>query len=548
MSYASIATNQCISCNNLQDAVNNFLFLSVTSIPVSTKQVTKEEFETYILYQYTGIPEYPPYAVKTPNQLIVKGDINLYGDVTLIPNYGIYFTDIEEYSGLFSFPVTSTSTSQFYQSFGLSPNPWTFRVYLDGTMSSPSGNASVELLVNNVRVDGSNIPFTSGPQYVFLTMDVVYAPNDVTIRIIDDNIYPIPAELGNNPFSTGAINRGSGQYQLLGQAVATLSASAAKYGPLYRSTDYGATWEQTPSLPNYINGYWQSIAYSDDGKYALAAEIYGKLWLSSNYGDTWTNITGDIPPNLAARTMLNVAINGDGTYMLLVTGEETVYSTCGGPNTYAKNRLYLSTNSGGTWNEISMNGCSTTYPDYGYVSCDISSSGQYMQVGCAYGYHPIWYSSNYGATWSQSNTSTLQYGGAMSNMSMSSDGSTTVIAPKLPTALFYVTPSYLIKSTNYGAAYYDITGGLAPRKWNTAALYYAGGQYNAYATYLNPATGGNTNVSNVSNLDSVSIISGAGLRYWTFVVSSSDGQYVLAGTGSGVWRSSNSGNSWTQIV
>ena len=51
MSFASIADNQCVSCNNLQDATVNPPFYLVAypsnPIPVSTKQITKQEFEDF---------------------------------------------------------------------------------------------------------------------------------------------------------------------------------------------------------------------------------------------------------------------------------------------------------------------------------------------------------------------------------------------------------------------------------------------------------------------------------------------------------------------
>lgn len=71
MSWASIANNQCISFNNLQDAVTTNVFVIKAAIPVSLEQITKTDADTYV-YIDTA---YGPYAAKASNQLVVKSDL-----------------------------------------------------------------------------------------------------------------------------------------------------------------------------------------------------------------------------------------------------------------------------------------------------------------------------------------------------------------------------------------------------------------------------------------------------------------------------------------
>jgi len=71
MSWASIANNQCISFNNLQDAVTTSVFVLKAAIPVSLEQITKTDADTYV-YIDTA---YGPYAAKASNQLVVKSDL-----------------------------------------------------------------------------------------------------------------------------------------------------------------------------------------------------------------------------------------------------------------------------------------------------------------------------------------------------------------------------------------------------------------------------------------------------------------------------------------
>jgi hypothetical protein len=71
MSWASIASNQCVSFNNLQDAVTTGVFTLKNAIPVSLEQITKADAD-YHVYIDTA---YGPYASKASNQLIVKSNL-----------------------------------------------------------------------------------------------------------------------------------------------------------------------------------------------------------------------------------------------------------------------------------------------------------------------------------------------------------------------------------------------------------------------------------------------------------------------------------------
>lgn len=84
MSWAGTAANQCVSLNNLQDAVNNGVFTLKTSIPAGTKQITKSEANVYVQLDTS----YAPYASKTFNQLVVKS--NLQPCINLPYSYTLY--------------------------------------------------------------------------------------------------------------------------------------------------------------------------------------------------------------------------------------------------------------------------------------------------------------------------------------------------------------------------------------------------------------------------------------------------------------------------
>jgi hypothetical protein len=71
MSWISLASNQTVSFNNLQNAVNNGVFTAKTAIPVSNEQITKADANTYVNINTS----YGPYAAKASNQLVVKSDL-----------------------------------------------------------------------------------------------------------------------------------------------------------------------------------------------------------------------------------------------------------------------------------------------------------------------------------------------------------------------------------------------------------------------------------------------------------------------------------------
>jgi hypothetical protein len=85
MSWAGIAANQCVSRNNLQDAVTTGVFTLKNTIPAGTKQITKNEAEYYVNLNTA----YSPFAAKSNNQLVVKS--NLQACTNLPYSYTLYY-------------------------------------------------------------------------------------------------------------------------------------------------------------------------------------------------------------------------------------------------------------------------------------------------------------------------------------------------------------------------------------------------------------------------------------------------------------------------
>ena len=560
MSFNTLLPNQCVSFNNLQDACDQYLFLPNFSqpIPVSTEQITKQDFESLIFTTGSAFSQYPPYVNTAQNQLVIKENIALYGSASLIPNYGITFislsyTDFTYFSpvGLWTLPESSTQNVQYY-AVGITDllGPILY-VEVDGTSTSPSGYFSVVLSVNGNVYGAGNFFYTSGSQaaLIGLSSGSIYAPNNIELTIIDGQAVPInftfqEANGAGIPITAVSMNRGSGQYQMVatganGYAIGYLE------GSLYRSIDYGATWQKSVNNTLY---YWDRIAMSDTGEYMIAGSLNGPLMLSSNYGISFDNITTRIRGN-ATEYFEGIGISGNGQYIIVC------YET-GGGNAATK----ISNNYGapGSWSVVAPWSAGNQPKIQGIA---ISYDGQYMYLSyTANGLTGIvTRSTNYGANWQDINVGT-QF---VRDVSCSSDGSTVMVTGATQGYDgVYLTRGFMFKSTNYGASYTGIQSGDYLRNWARVGQIYthttASSPYPGYGTVMTffrdaggevtiPAetypVGGDTLGSVVD-----SSTTGMGHRVFTdCAVGGAGGVYRLLGSTTGLFRSVTGGGSWTQL-
>jgi hypothetical protein len=558
MSWNTLLPNQCISFNNLQDACNTGLFLFTQPIPVSTEQITKQNFEDYILVP-TSVSQYPPFVNKSQNQLVVKEDIALYGDATLVPNYGIsftgiYYTDFTYQSpvGLWSLPASSTQISQYYSDFGGLFYPYLY-IEVDGTSTSPSGFFSVTLSVNgNIVSDGTFIS-VSGPQaaIVYLNNEIIYAPNSIELTIIDGQATPINVNFqdqnGGIPITAVSASRGSGQYQMVATGSAGASGLGFLQGKLYRSIDYGATWQASSTNTLY---YWQRIAMSDTGEYMIASSLNGPLFLSTNYGASYTDITTRIRGN-ATEYFEGTGMSGNGQYIVVCYEEPngTGFST----------KISNNYGASGSWSLIEGVSKNPVYsePGQSVQGVAISNDGQFIYLSYTDYYNGVVYkSSNYGATWQTIYPGT-QY---VRDISCSSDGSTVVVTGAVSGyAGGYVSRGFMFKSTNYGASFTGIqTGNSYLRNWTRVGQLYTSTSPSGYGTvmtYAGDYAGQLTDPSETFPVGSDSLgsvilsnVTGMGLKVFTdCAVGGTDGPYRLLGSTTGLFRSTNGGGSWTQL-
>ena len=556
MSWNTLLPNQCISFNNLQDACNTGLFFYSQPIPVSNEQITKQDFEDYIIVP-TSVSQYPPFVNKSQNQLVVKDNIALYGGATLVPNYGIsftgiYYTDFTYQSpvGIWSLPASSTQTSQYYSEFGSLFYPYLY-IEVDGTSTSPSGFFSVTLSVNGSVISDGTFTYASGPQaaIVFINPQIIYAPNSIELTIIDGQATPINVTFqdqnGGIPITAVSASRGSGQYQMVATGSDGRNIGFLQ-GSLYRSIDYGATWQASSTNTLY---YWQRIAMSDTGQYMIASSLNGPLFLSSNYGASYDDITLRINAH-TTEYFEGTGMSGNGQYIIVC------YEL--GNSNYATK---ISNNYGapGSWSVIPGISYSASPPvaqGYSIQGVAISNDGQFIYLSFTSSFTGIVYkSSNYGATWQTVYPGT-QY---VVDISCSSDGSTVVVTGS--TSGYgggYLSRGFMFKSTNYGASFTSIEVGDYLRRWYRVGQLYTSTSPSGYGTIMTyagdypnqPLDAAETYPLGGDTLGSVvnSSLTGMGTRPFTdCAVGGTDGVYRLLGSTTGLFRSTTGGGSWTQL-
>lgn len=128
MSWAGIANNQTVTFNNLQDAVNNNIFLQKNIIPASNECITKTDANNYVYLNTNN----SGYAAKASNQLVTKQD--LQGTVTYIPFSGYY-------------PIVggnSTTSGTIYNYTGYTIN--LFLAFYSGTINSGNLGSNTDFM------------------------------------------------------------------------------------------------------------------------------------------------------------------------------------------------------------------------------------------------------------------------------------------------------------------------------------------------------------------------------------------------------------------
>jgi hypothetical protein len=280
---------------------------------------------------------------------------------------------------------------------------------------------------------------------------------------------------------------------------------------IYYSANYGVTWSQSTS----IFASWQACAISQNGVYTLACVSSGAV-----YSSLLSNVA------LATNGTVGIGVTNP-QYSLDVLGTTQLRGvTFGQPdvNPLPSNAY---TSLAQQWNVMSVLSSSSNW--YG---CEVSATGQYQTaiINGANSGNNIYYSSNYGATWSLAT-------GFLANaayiwMGMSGTGQYQLTSINTASTALYVSSNY---GQTWSATSYTIGAGAAGR---SSCISYDG-QYQ-----FNVQGGGSIAVS--SNYGATFANAAVSTGSWNGVCCSSSGQYVTACIyGGNIFYSTNYGVAWT---
>lgn len=175
MPWSTLASNQTVTFNNLQDAVNTGVFTAKTSIPASNECITKTDANNYVNINTSNAG----YASKASNQLVYKADLTA-------PSTGVVFTVS---SGLY--PVTTGNAS----AIGTLYNYNSYTVYVKLLFNSAGLNSGV--VNNDTMYLGSQYIRISGAVITSYGQDI-YSNVTGPVPSVPAGIFAIPNNSSNN--------------------------------------------------------------------------------------------------------------------------------------------------------------------------------------------------------------------------------------------------------------------------------------------------------------------------------------------------------------
>lgn len=260
-------------------------------------------------------------------------------------------------------------------------------------------------------------------------------------------------------------------------------------------------------------GNWSAISMSYSGRYIFIANRGWALFSSSDYGVTFTERA------VTDKNIICVSISRSGKYGVLCTNTSNTNNITNNIPTGTGVINYTSDN-GVTWREV------TTPGSLIFTCVSISPGGKYAIAGVNGG--RIWYSSNFGQTFTQSSTIlTLKW----ITMSMS--------ATKYAVACDNY--GYIYISSNYGSTWTRPSGSVSSA-WSSVSMSNSGQYAIACIGYANNGIY-YSNDYGVNWIESPNTKASNG---WVSVSISSTGQYAIAAAYNGsLYYSYNYGVDWT---
>lgn len=282
-----------------------------------------------------------------------------------------------------------------------------------------------------------------------------------------------------------------GFVDLIAFANATTVVAMSGHGRYYRSTDGGLNWSNVQDIEG-AEGIGQVRFATGSTGYAVG--MYGQIFQTTDGGEYWSRIAG--------------GSNLDSSYSVGVSPSGIALAAGG-------NRLFGSSDGGRTWRDVA----------YTYMR-SVAFTSDNTVVGTGYN-GKVWRSTDGGANWNQIMQDTtwhraVDFAGASTGVIVGESGR-------------------ILRTTDGGQSWQAVNSGvtnpLTSIRFLSSTTAYAGGDY---STLLRTTDGGAT--WTVLNLP------GAGIEYTSVngIVTSASGDLLVL-TGDALWRSSDSGSSWTKV-
>jgi hypothetical protein len=161
-------------------------------------------------------------------------------------------------------------------------------------------------------------------------------------------------------------------------------------GIIQKSTDYGTTWTNLydTGFTNRLVGITMSKIASGSGYTIAAVDLdtntaTGNIYISTDSGASWNTVSSF--PGSKSKAFQDIVCSADGTKMYACSTQ----SVQDPPSN--DGAIYYSTDSGATWN-LFDNG---NFGKYSKITCSDDGS----KIFCTMFYSGIWYSSNSGTSW-----------------------------------------------------------------------------------------------------------------------------------------------------
>ena len=197
----------------------------------------------------------------------------------------------------------------------------------------------------------------------------------------------------NTPMAWTAMSlSANGQYQ-----TGTVNGSVLNNGGIYISSNYGVNWTQIVPVGTNTLTNWVEISMSATGQFQSAVISGGLLYRSTDFGITWNPIT-----SIGAKSWSFVSVSSTGQYQTALVNGECIYTSTNYGASWSAN-----TSAG----EKSWISCSMT----ANAQYQMAVEGLVLVNGLATSGGQAWYSSNYGATWNSAGLAPNSFTGVTTN-------------------------------------------------------------------------------------------------------------------------------------